>query len=144
MKNNFLRTCNEEDNFDYYYKRKKLSNGQFVQIEFQEAYQPSNFVDFNINLVIHSKKKKLNSDIVENQNTGHVGLEGLLWAKHQIVEFEDYIKSKKDFFRNERVFLSVIWSDNRRRNVYERGLRDLGFKFCNAFNMKRLRKEIIH
>lgn len=68
-------------------------------------------------------KKKQNSRI-EHVSTGKIGLTGLIWAKAKILEFASDILT-----RHDPVLLLVRWEDNRRRRVYERGLRDAGFKY---------------
>lgn len=145
MEDNFLLFYDKDDECDTYYKRTKLSNGQLAEIQFQETYHRNNFADYNVVFVIGSKRNKLNCTMMEHTTTGKVGIEGLLWAKKQIIEFEKFIFEKfpRDKYPNEKVFISVGWADNRRRNVYERGLKNLGFKYeVNMYGQKKLRKEI--
>lgn len=147
MEDNFLRFYDEDENSDVYFKRTKLSNGQLAEILFEETYRRGKYADYNVVFVIGSKRKKLNCTMMEHTTTGKVGLEGLLWAKQQIIEFEKFILELYPFekFPNEKVYISVGWADNRRRNVYERGLKKLGYNYeTNMFGQKRLRKEITY
>lgn len=139
MYDKFLKYYDDEYKCDVYFKRTKLSNGQLAEILFEETYRVNKFIDYNVVFVIGSKRKNLNCSKMDSCSTGKVGLEGLIWAKKQIIEFEKFILKSN---HKEKVYISVLWSDNRRRKVYERGLKKLGFKYQFAFGHKKLRKKI--
>lgn len=145
MEEDFLFYKDIDDDSQCYFKRTKLSNGQLAEIVFEETYHRDRFADYNVVFVIGSKRKNLNCSKFDHMTTGKVGIEGLLWAKKQILEFEEYILDRfpKERYPNEKVYISVGWSNNRRRNVYERGLKHLGFKYeVNMYGQKKLRKRI--
>lgn len=144
MENNFLMFYDEAANSQIYFKRTKLSNGQLAEIQFEETYHRNKFADYNVVFVISSKRKNLNCSKMKHTTTGKAGLEGLLWAKKQIIEFQKFILEKfpKERYPNEKVYISVGWADNRRRDVYERSLKQLGFDYQYVFGQKKLRKEI--
>lgn len=73
-------------------------------------------------LTVKNKRKQIYDDIYLTQ-TGKAGIETLLIAKEML---KTYIETLLDRRYNNTIFIE--WEDNRRRDVYERGLRDLGFK----------------
>jgi len=125
-----------------YYKTHKLTNGQTIIICFNK-FELSKSNEYSIYLAIANKKKHLRQlilgekDILTDHETGKCGLEGLLWAKKQIVEFEKFIYCKNGDY------ISVYWTDNRRRDVYEYGLRKLGFVVGYRDGRKCLSKKIV-
>jgi hypothetical protein len=71
------------------------------------------------------KKSEYNSVL---RHTGKDGLKGLLWAREQMIQFEHYIKENiKEHNKNHIIF--CMWDDNKRRDVYYRGLKDLGYHY---------------
>ena len=125
-----------------YFKTHKLKNNQTIGIYFWK-HELSKSNDYVILLAIANKKKHLRQlilgekDILTDHETGKCGLEGLLWAKKQIVEFE-----KSDCCKDGD-FISVYWSDNQRRDVYEYGLRKLGFMMGFRDGKKCLSKKVV-
>jgi len=93
-------------------------------------------------LAIANKKKHLRQlilgekDILTDHETGRCGLEGLLWGKRQITEFE-----KTDYCKDGD-YIVIYWTDNRRRDVYEDGLKKLGFVMGYRDGKKCLCKKI--
>ena len=75
--------------------------------------------------------------------TGKGDLEGLLWAKNQMIEFEQFICGKHGYGRETTI--CVNWTDNRRRNVYEHYLTRIGyvmgFRNGNKCLFKKVREE---
>lgn len=119
-----------------YYDTSLLPSGQTIKIEFQEDWSKSKYY-YNIYLVISNKRKQ--ADYTYGQVTGKDGLMGLLWAKKKIIEFEEFIKEKH---QDVPIVIYCNWTDNKRRNVYERGLSKLGYKYNMIFNSKALCKII--
>ena len=124
------------DDEEGWYSTTKLPSGQTIRIEFQESNSWHKY-HYNIYLVTSHKRKQ--SDNVTLKATGKDGLEGLMWARDKIIEFEEFVK---DIHRGIPVIIYCCWDCNRRRNVYERGLRDLGYRFNNLFGYKVLSKTI--
>ena len=121
-----------------YYDTQKLSNGQTIKIVFDERETTKKFY-YNIYLVIMDKKKsEFNTTL---KQTGRCGLEGLLWAKDKIIEFEEFILEKN---RCKPIVIYCYWDDNRRRDVYYRGLKNLGYGYSRLDNnAKVISKTII-
>jgi len=125
-----------------YYKIHKLKNNQTIGIYFWK-HELSKSNEYVILLAIANKKKHLRQlilgekDILTDHETGKCGLEGLLWGKRQIVEFEKYD------YCNDGDFISIYWTDNRRRDVYEHGLKKLGFVMGYRDGKKCLYKKVL-
>lgn len=71
--------------------------------------------------------------------TGHDGIKSLIWAKSCIVEFIEKYKLEK---HSKTCHICINWDDNHRRNVYARGLKDLGFEFKRICKKKLLVKTL--
>lgn len=130
----------KESNGDYiahnYYDTYLLESGQTIRIEFQEDWSKSKYY-YNIYLVIMDKRSSKHNTF--RKSTGKDGIKGLLWAKKKIVEFEEFIKTKHEGVPK---VIYCNWDCNRRRNVYERGLKGLGYKFNMILGYKALCKII--
>lgn len=124
------------DNYDYYLFREKLSNNQTLEMKF---YDEEDYSIFYVSARVYSKRKRKDSDY---ETTGKVGIESLLLAKLAIKLFIEFLKEQN--IKNKKIV--IYWSDNRRRNIYYRGLKGLGFKFeylngCGSM-MKFLTKDV--
>ncbi len=127
-----------EDFYRYvdYYDDKILDSGQIIKIEFQKDLSNSKHY-YSIYLVVMNKRKSEESTYLAT--TGKDGLKGLIWAKSKIIEFEKFIKDK---YIDKPIVIYCQWDNNRRRNVYERGLRSIGYKFNMVFGKKALCKTL--
>ena len=124
-------TITEKDNKIIY--RLKLDNGQVVEMTIdQEVYTDTIF--YYVCLFINKRGKGYKS----GKQTGTAGIEGLLWAKEMLRDFIDTLKD----FPNRKHTISIFLDDNRRRDVYIRGLRDLGFKVNTLIRWKCLQLTI--
>ena len=120
----------QEDEVTY---RLKLDNGQVVELTiWNEVYMDQ--VYYFLCLYINKRGKGYES----LKQTGHSGLEGLLWAKEMLKDFIETIRKKKNITHK----ICVFWDDSRRRDVYARGLKDLGFKMGQLDSQKCLRYTI--
>jgi len=125
-----------------FYKMHKLKNNQTIIICFSK-FEFSKCNEYSIFLAIANKKKHIRQflleekDVLMGKETGKCGLEGLLWAKNQIVEFE-----KSNYCKNSD-YISAGWADNRRRDVYEHGLKKLGFVMGYRDGRKCLYKKVV-
>lgn len=128
----------KSDTWDYtnYYDTALLDSGQAIRIEFQEDWSNSKYY-YNIYLVISDKKKNRNNTFLKSM--GKDGIKGLLWAKKKVIEFESIIKEEH---KGVPIVIYTTWDDNRRRNVYARGLKNIGYKFNRILGYKALYKEI--
>ena len=127
-----------------YYSSCKLKNNQTATIFFLEDYSNRD-VTYCIAFAISSKRKNIKEwisgerDVLTNKQTGKSGVEGLLWAKKQIGGFEEFIVKKK---HTGKVIMQVGWTDNRRRNIYERYLGRIGYKIGYRWGCKCLYKQL--
>jgi hypothetical protein len=125
-----------------YFKKHKLSNNQTIAIFFLEENKMGNR-EFHVLLAIANKRKYIKQwlmgerDVFGDKTTGTCGLEGLLWAKRQLIDFEEFIKT-----RYKNVVLVVEWLDKRRRKVYEYGLGKIGYRVGYRNSQKCLFKKI--
>lgn len=131
----------DEYGYENFYITDILSNGQSIKIEF-EAEDTNNYRYYSIALLIQDKKKQL-KNFTHLKQTGRCGIEGLIWAKNKIAEFEKMILiENENYCYNNTIIIYCEWDDNRRRNTYERGLKSLGYTFGKAFGKKVLMKKI--
>ena len=114
----YIRTKNR-DEYSYYLFKEKLSNNQTLEMKF---WDEDDYNTFYITVKIYSKRKHNNTDF---ETTGKVGIESLLLAKLGIKLFIEFLDEQN--IKNKKIVIS--WSDSRRRKVYYRGLKNLGFKF---------------
>lgn len=119
-----------------YYDTTILPSGQTIRIEFMEEYTDSKRY-YSIYLVTSHKRKQ--ADSTYGIATGKDGFKGLLWAKNKIIEFETFIKEK---YPNIPIIIPCFWTDNKRREIYRRGLSNLGYKYNFLFNRKVLSKSL--
>jgi hypothetical protein len=125
--NEFERLKFDGDNHIYgFYKIDKLSNNQTIGIYFWRNEFSDN-KEYQVFLAIVNKKKHIRQflsgekDILTNKETGKCGLEGLLWGKKQLIEFENSL------YCNNGDIICVYWTDNRRRDIYKHRLSKLGY-----------------
>lgn len=135
------------DNIFYgYYETSKLSNNQTISIFFLLEEQ-ARADEYNVVLAIANKKKHIKEwitgerDLFEEKTTGRCGLEGLIWAKRKIIEFEEFIGNRYRKGSKETI-ITVQWTNNRRRNVYEKGLKKLDYQIGYRDKQKCLFKRI--
>lgn len=117
----------------------KLKNGQTAKISFQETIYVNKFTEYNVCFVISTKKKHMEKVLDNPTITGKAGMEGLIWAKNKILEFEEFIVTK---YPKERIIVKVHWADNRRRDVYTKALSKYGYRTEHRFGFKSLYKEL--
>jgi hypothetical protein len=124
-----------ENGYWYYSFKEKLSNNQTLEMNFWEEDEKY----ISISAHVYSKRKHINNDY---STYGKVGVESLLMAKLAIELFIDFLIERR---LNRKII--ITWSDNRRRNIYYRGLKNLGFKFeylsWNDISFKCLTKDVI-
>jgi len=120
-----------------YYSMCKLDNGQIIKIVFSEEWSNNKYY-YEIYLVVMTKRKS--EDDTTLKSTGKIGIKGLLWAKQKIKEFEKFIKTEK----TAPITIYCRWDDNRRRNVYAYGLKNLGYNYNMVFGSKALCKTLLN
>lgn len=134
------------DGFSYgYFKTCKLKNNQTATIFFIRK-ELKRGTEYHVVFAISNKKKYIKQwilgerDTLTNKETGKCGLDGLIWAKEQIIEFEDYINIET--YKPKDITICVTWTDNRRRNIYVRVLGKLGYKINYRNSCKCLAKKV--
>ena len=85
------------------------------------------------------KKRKLLNIFEEKIEKSFNGLKPLIIAKKIMYEFGEYYK--KEWINYGDVFLCIQWSDNRRKNIYSRLLKE-GFRFSKVDKKTTLIKNI--
>ena len=131
-------TFKRNDECDHYAKYKVKD--QTAEITFQffpDEYYKNTL--WNVVLVVYNKRKHAQRNLSEVRCTGHHGIEFLLFAKEAIQEFE---KSIVETYPTEKHVIYVGWADNRRRNVYERGLKPIGYNYEMIDGVKCLAKHL--
>lgn len=121
----YILQYSQPDTKEYQY-RVVNSAGQTVELTVYEFYREEyNYKKYwSITLSVNKKSKGYEF----GKNTGKTGIESLLIAK-KILEY--YIENVINSWHHDKYenIILIWWDDSKRRNVYERGLRDLGFKF---------------
>lgn len=120
----------------------KLSNNQTATMIFYR-HKFTRGSMFYVAFAIANKRKQIKqwldgSSNLYNQSTGKCGLEGLLWAKSQLLEFEEFIRDRK-----EKCSIVICWTDNRRRDIYRHYLTRIGYKMEFRYGGKCLVKAVI-
>lgn len=120
--------------------KQMMPSGMTAQITFYGDYwDDQRTAEFSVWLVVYKKRKDISKLFLKQ--TGKDGLKTLLFAKEAIREFEKYILRE---FGNchQKIFINIEWDDNRRRDIYYRGLKNDGFEFRYFRGRKILSKEI--
>lgn len=91
---------------------------------------------------LSSGKKRKDLEIFEQKSNKSLGgIKSLIWAKKTMLQFPEFFKKN---YRTEdiKLFICIMWSDNRRRKIYERLLKKDNFYFMSIDGKKTLIKEI--
>ena len=98
-------------------------------------------MEWNVAFAINNKRKHIKSWIKGEEtmdcSTGKCGVEGLIWAKNGLLEFENFIK-KEDL--KQRIV--VRWTDSKRKRVYKHYLEKEGYKLTIYYGKEFLIKNI--
>ena len=117
------------------YKAQRIfPSGNSVKLELECAIF-DRVVHCNVYFTTAHKHKKIDDTYLKLN--GKDGVYPLIWAKRKLIEFEDIIKED---FSDKKIIIYVCWDDNRRRDVYHRGLKNIGYKFGNIGGCKCLFK----
>lgn len=120
----------------YYWTSTTIDNKSVV-IAFYEDNPRKNEVDKGIVKVYYigfaignNRKQVLNwmfngKQYINNKITGTGNIKFLIWAKDQILEFENFIKSK---YNIGKVKIFIGTSDDKRFQAYKKGLNKYGYK----------------
>ena len=129
----------EKDTYSFVAK-KKMPSGMTAQITFYGEHSDNQRIaDFSIWLTVYKKRNQISGNVLKE--TGRDGLLNLIFAKQAIVEFENFILREWGHY-HEKIFIWAGWDDNRRRRVYHRGLKDIGYDFSEFRGQKVLLKRI--
>lgn len=118
----------------------KMPSGMTVEINFVGyCWDDQKTAEFTIELNVYKKRKDKSSIFLKR--TGKDGLKTLFFAKKAIKEFEPYILERYGY-RHKKMFINIQWTDNKRRDIYYRGLKDIGYQFTMFNGYKVLSKRI--
>lgn len=106
-----------------YFVRKKLRSGLTAYVSLYGELDPlDKRLYFNVSLVIAKKRKSLwTTDYFDNRTSGAGDLEGLVFAKQALIDFE------RSMAKGQKLGFIVVGSDSRRYRLYERYLPRMGF-----------------
>lgn len=129
-----------------YYSSTTLKNKQSATIFFCQ-YTVDKGYEYAVAFVVANKRKQVKHwffgtggrDVLTGRNTGKGTIESLLWARRQLIEFEEFIRGRKF---NCDITISVLWTDNRRRDIYIRYLALLGYAVNYRWGNKCLIKKL--
>lgn len=116
-----------------------LPSKQTIKIELESYIETDRKKPMYYNVWLSIEHKRKNIENTEGKITGKDGVKSLLWAKKRLIEFEDIVKED---YKDKEIYIYIGWYDNKRRNVYERGLKNLGYEYKVVFNKKHLIKKI--
>ena len=109
-----------------YYDKVELSSKQVALINFTQNIKEKEYL-YSVAFNISNKKRHF---VEETISTGRCGLEGLIWAKNKILEFEKWLM--EDTWRSDskkKIKIEIKWADQRRRKVYMWAMTRHGYKF---------------
>ena len=115
---------------DYKY-RVKNSKGQIVELEIWVYYSDREQLTEYLSVTLSVNKKRKGYEY--GKETGKAGIESLLIAK-KILQYHIDKILKRQRFHKWTYYIIIWWDDSRRRDVYYRGLKDLGFEFSQYGN----------
>lgn len=104
------------------------------------AYSSNKSVKFWV--AASSGKKRKEKDIYkdkENKSLG--GMKALMWLKEMMYAFPAYYNKYYPFEANKKQYLQIHWADSRRRDIYQRLLKE-GFQFIVDSGQKLLMKKL--
>lgn len=130
-----------------YFTKGTLSNGQAITIFFMEE-RTSRGIEYNVALLIANKKKHIREwimgtrDVLSDKSTGKCGLEGLMWAKRRLAEFEVYIHDRFPDRTKRSITMVIYPSDTRRKRAYVHGLKKSGYELGYRSSVQCVYKKI--
>jgi hypothetical protein len=102
------------------------------------VYENNKSDKFWISISSGKKRKDLHIfEEKENKSTG--GLKALVWIKKSMLEFPNFYNRKNN--SKKKQYICVSWADSRRRNIYQRLIKD-GFSFSIDDGEKILIKKL--
>lgn len=108
-----------------YYVKEKI-NKHTIFVLFQKEYiKKHERLEWYVVLWVYRKRKKADSMMFNKETTFKNGILNLLFAKKAIIEFIDFIK--KERFSRYNSWIIIQATDERRFNVYKRGVKGLNF-----------------
>lgn len=138
----FKFKVDDESNCDLFYNSIILPDNNTITIEFIENISKKS-VHYFINLYIKHKRNQN----VKLKQIGKCGIQSLVWAKNQIIEFEKFIVEHKPYEKYDKnvkkIYISTFADDSQRYRVYKFGLTKIGFIETKLYNAKCLTKLII-
>ena len=138
-----------EGQFHGYFRREKLSNGQVCALYFLK-HNGKHCIEYSVVLAI-GKKKHINAllfgegESMFDKTTGKCGLEGLLWAKRQLLQFESFLSEGIRHVKGKHkpIRISIFGTDGRRRRLYARRLANIGYREERRHGSHCVSKEVL-
>ena len=109
----------------------KNSKGQIVELEIWVYYSDREQLTEYLSVTLSVNKKRKGYEY--GKETGKAGIESLLIAK-KILQYHIDKILKRQRFHKWTYYIIIWWDDSRRRDVYYRGLKDIGFEFSQYGN----------
>ena len=109
-----------------YYKRTKLSNNQTAWIFFAKS-ESHKIDEYHVMFAIAKKKRDIynwlfgESNNISLKQTGMCGIEGMIWAKNQMLLFEEWI--------SHPCIIIVMGEDKRRQQIFKKALVKHGYRY---------------
>jgi hypothetical protein len=121
----------EIKNKDDYKYRVKNSKGQIVELEIWVYYSDREQLTEYLSVTLSVNKKRKGYEY--GKETGKAGIESLLIAKKILQYHIDKVLKRQRVYK-WTYYIIIWWDDSRRRDIYYRGLKDLGFEFSQYGN----------
>lgn len=133
-----FKTDVDDDGMMFYYSTTVFPSGMTGRIEFLPTMSDNvreRDVFIFVSLVVYRKRKHAWNHTVQGcgdtVSTGRDGVRPLVWAKSELVAFEDFFATQTSYCSNHRVFMEVQWRDNRRKKLYQKVLEPMGYRMLN-------------
>lgn len=142
----------DDDGMTFYYSAKVFPSGMTGRIEFLPTMSDNlceRDVFISVSLVVYRKRKHAWQHTAQGcgdtVSTGRDGMQPLVWAKSELVAFEDFFATQTSYCSNHRVFMEVQWGDSRRKKLYQKVLEPMGYRMLNNPHTGwALTKELAH
>lgn len=130
-----------EEGFSWVAKRKIGNQTAVIKFYLSDSYCKGNKHYWWVSFQIYSKRKHIEKNFEDCKITGKCGLEGILFAKDAILEFEKFISTQYEVNENHH-FIVVGWADKVRKKIYCHFLPRYGFVLGKYQGSGALIKEV--
>jgi hypothetical protein len=101
-----------------------------------------NFIGYSVGFAIANKRKQIRNWLDEKPNnlelhyTGRCGIEGLVWAKKQLKEFEMFTLDK---YPHKLIRIEIEGTNSKRMRVYRKALKDYKYSQSESIIYKKIK-----